>query len=93
MPRPAAGERAGLHGVLQEHCDRHRPDAEAAQPTRQVWSLGSSRQAISQHLEVLEAAGLVETRREGRYKLHDLNTRPLEHLVDRWLHGTKEEAR
>ena len=56
-------------------------------------SLGSSRQAISQHLEVLEAAGLVETRREGRYKLHHLNTRPLEHLVDRWLHGTKEEAR
>ena len=56
-------------------------------------SLGSSRQAISQHLEVLEAAGLVETRREGRYKFHYLNTGPLEHLVDRWLHGTKEEAR
>jgi DNA-binding transcriptional ArsR family regulator len=55
--------------------------------------LGSSRQAISQHLEVLEAAGLVETRREGRYKFHFLNTRPLEHLVDRWLHDTKEEAR
>ncbi len=56
-------------------------------------SLGSSRQAISQHLEVLEAAGLVETRREGRYKFHYLNTGPLEHLFDRWLHGTKEEAR
>ncbi|MEV1170502.1 helix-turn-helix domain-containing protein [Nonomuraea sp. NPDC049784] len=28
--------------------------------------LGSSRQAISQHLDVLEAAGLVETSREGR---------------------------
>jgi DNA-binding transcriptional ArsR family regulator len=56
-------------------------------------SLGSSRQAISQHLEVLEAAGLVETRREGRYKFHHLNTRPLEHLVDRWLYSTKEEAR
>jgi DNA-binding transcriptional ArsR family regulator len=54
--------------------------------------LGSSRQAISQHLEVLEAAGLVETRREGRYKFHHLNTRPLEHIVDRWLHS-KEEAR
>ena len=36
--------------------------------------LGSSRQAISQHLDVLEAAGLVETRREGRYKFHYLNT-------------------
>ena len=32
--------------------------------------LGSSRQAISQHLAVLEAAGLVESRREGRYRFH-----------------------
>jgi DNA-binding transcriptional ArsR family regulator len=47
--------------------------------------LGSSRQAISQHLDVLEAAGLVETRREGRYKFHDINTRPLEPIVERWL--------
>lgn len=47
--------------------------------------LGLSRQAISQHLEVLEAAGLVESRREGRYKYHDLNTAPLEPIVERWL--------
>jgi DNA-binding transcriptional ArsR family regulator len=47
--------------------------------------LASSRQAISQHLELLEDAGLVETRREGRYKFHDLNTMPLEHIADRWL--------
>jgi DNA-binding transcriptional ArsR family regulator len=47
--------------------------------------LGSSRQAISQHLDVLEAAGLVETRREGRYKFHYLNTKPLEPIVQRWL--------
>jgi len=44
--------------------------------------LGSSRQAISQHLEVLEAAGLIETRREGRYKFHYINTRPLEPAAD-----------
>ncbi|MDF6022950.1 metalloregulator ArsR/SmtB family transcription factor [Streptomyces sp. JH34] len=47
--------------------------------------LGISRQAISQHLAVLEAAGLVETRREGRYKFHDLNTAPLRQIIDRWL--------
>jgi DNA-binding transcriptional ArsR family regulator len=47
--------------------------------------LGSSRQAISQHLDVLEAAGLVETSREGRYKLHYINTTPLEPIVERWL--------
>ena len=47
--------------------------------------LTSSRQAISQHLDVLEAAGLIITRREGRYKFHHLNRRPLEHIADRWL--------
>jgi DNA-binding transcriptional ArsR family regulator len=47
--------------------------------------LTSSRQAISQHLEVLEAAGLVQTRRDGRYKFHDLNTEPLEQIAQRWL--------
>ncbi len=47
--------------------------------------LGSSRQAISQHLDVLAAAGLVETRREGRYKFHYINTAPLEPIVERWL--------
>ena len=31
-----------------------------------------SRQAISQHLDVLESAGLVVTSREGRYKFHFL---------------------
>jgi DNA-binding transcriptional ArsR family regulator len=47
--------------------------------------LGSSRQAVSQHLDVLEAAGLIETRREGRYKFHDLNIAPLQSIVERWL--------
>jgi DNA-binding transcriptional ArsR family regulator len=54
--------------------------------------LGSSRQAISQHLEVLEAAGLVETRREGRYKFHYLNTGPLEPIVERWLNRPDKDA-
>ena len=47
--------------------------------------LGSSRQAISQHLDLLEAAGLIETKREGRYKFHHLKTEPLRAIVDRWL--------
>ncbi len=46
--------------------------------------LGSSRQAISQHLDVLESAGLVRTRRVGRYKFHDLDTTPLRAVVERW---------
>ena len=55
--------------------------------------LGSSRQAVSQHLELLETAGLIETRREGRFKFHYLKTRPLEHIADRWLKPGSQERR
>jgi DNA-binding transcriptional ArsR family regulator len=44
----------------------------------------STRQAISQHLDVLEEAGLVRTRREGRYKFHHLDTSPLREIAERW---------
>jgi DNA-binding transcriptional ArsR family regulator len=47
--------------------------------------LGSTRQAVSQHLDVLEDAGLVSTRRQGRYKFHYLDTSPLNVIVERWL--------
>jgi len=46
--------------------------------------LSSTRQAISQHLDVLESAGLVTTRREGRYKFHHLDTGPLDEIAERW---------
>lgn len=46
--------------------------------------IGSSRQAISQHLDVLEEAGLVTTRREGRYKFHHVDLAPLRAIVGRW---------
>ena len=46
--------------------------------------LASSRQAVSQHLAVLEQAGLVRTRRQGRYKFHHIDTSPLRSIVERW---------
>jgi DNA-binding transcriptional ArsR family regulator len=46
--------------------------------------LGSTRQAISQHLGVLEDAGLVRTRRDGRYKFHQIDTTPLRKITHRW---------
>ena len=46
--------------------------------------LGSSRQAISQHLDVLESAGLVTTKRESRYKFHHVDTSPLKTIIERW---------
>ena len=54
--------------------------------------LSSSRQAISQHLGVLEEARLVSTRKEGRYKFHHLETAELAHLTDRWLGGAPERT-
>jgi DNA-binding transcriptional ArsR family regulator len=53
--------------------------------------LASSRQAISQHLEVLAAAGLVTSRREGRYKFHFIDTGPLQRLTDRWRRREAKE--
>ena len=49
-----------------------------------------TRQAVSQHLEVLESAGLVRTRRQGRYKFHYLDTTPLDTIVERW---SREKAK
>ena len=46
--------------------------------------LGSTRQAISQHLELLEAVGLVHSRRESRFKFHALDTTPLRSITERW---------
>ncbi len=43
-----------------------------------------SRQAISQHLAVLEEAELVTSLREGRTKIHQLNIEPLRSIVERW---------
>ena len=50
-----------------------------------------TRQAISQHLAVLEGTGLVRSRRDGRYKLHSIDTSLLRAAVARWL--DKEESR
>jgi DNA-binding transcriptional ArsR family regulator len=46
--------------------------------------LGLSRQAISQHLGVLESAGLIRTERRGRSKFHYLDTAPLAEITRRW---------
>jgi uncharacterized protein YndB with AHSA1/START domain/DNA-binding transcriptional ArsR family regulator len=47
--------------------------------------LGMARQSASQHLTVLEAAGLVSTVRQGREKLHYLNPVPLHEVQERWI--------
>ncbi|MFE9422662.1 ArsR/SmtB family transcription factor [Kitasatospora sp. NPDC006697] len=45
----------------------------------------TSRFAVMKHLKVLEEAGLVVTRRQGREKLHFLNPVPIQQVYDRWV--------
>jgi DNA-binding transcriptional ArsR family regulator len=47
--------------------------------------LDMSRQAVTQHLAVLEAANLVSTVWQGREKLHYLNPVPLHEIYERWI--------
>jgi len=53
----------------------------------------STQQAISQHLDVLEAAGLVRTERDGRSKLHWFDGKPLLAITKRWPVAKKGERR
>jgi DNA-binding transcriptional ArsR family regulator len=47
--------------------------------------LRMSRQAVTKHLLVLEAADLVHARKEGRERHHYLNPVPIEAVAVRWL--------
>jgi DNA-binding transcriptional ArsR family regulator len=47
--------------------------------------LDMTRQGVTQHLSVLEAANLVATQWRGREKLHFLNPVPLQEIYERWI--------
>jgi len=47
--------------------------------------LAMTRQGVTQHLDLLEAANLLVTVRRGREKLHFLNPVPLQQIYERWL--------
>jgi DNA-binding transcriptional ArsR family regulator len=47
--------------------------------------LDMTRQAVTKHLALLEAANLVATIRQGREKLHYLNPVPLHEIYGRWI--------
>src|SRR5690606_24040144 len=44
-----------------------------------------SRQAVTKHLKILEAANLVVPVRRGREKLHYLNPVPIDEIYNRWI--------
>src|SRR3569832_1872515 len=47
--------------------------------------LEMTRQAVTKHLAILEAANLVTTIRHGREKLHYLNPVPIHEIGERWI--------
>jgi DNA-binding transcriptional ArsR family regulator len=47
--------------------------------------LDMTRQGVTQHLDLLEAANLIATVRRGREKLHFLNPVPLQEIYQRWI--------
>ncbi len=47
--------------------------------------LAMTRFGVMKHLRVLEGAGLVVARRQGREKLHFLNPVPIRQIHDRWI--------
>jgi uncharacterized protein YndB with AHSA1/START domain/DNA-binding transcriptional ArsR family regulator len=56
--------------------------------------LEMTRQSVSKHLAVLEAANLVTTVRRGREKLHYLNAAPINEIGERWItHYERERVR
>jgi uncharacterized protein YndB with AHSA1/START domain/DNA-binding transcriptional ArsR family regulator len=53
--------------------------------------LDMTRQSVSKHLAVLEAANLVTTVRRGREKLHYLNAEPINAIAERWINQYHRE--
>jgi len=54
--------------------------------------LAMTRQGVTKHLAILEAANLVATVKRGREKLHYLNPVPIALIADRWI-GKFERGR
>jgi len=48
-------------------------------------NLNISRQAIAKHLSVLDDAGLVKSKRKGKYRVLIFNNEPLKNLLERWV--------
>ena len=55
-------------------------------------NLDMTRQAVTKHLAILEAANLVVMQKSGRARLHYLNPVPIGEIAERWI-GKFERGR
>ena len=86
--RPRRGEDA-VFKALADRNRRHLLDQLHAQSGQTLTDLSEhldmTRQAVTKHLALLEAADLVVTVWRGREKLHYLNPVPIHDLAERWI--------
>jgi uncharacterized protein YndB with AHSA1/START domain/DNA-binding transcriptional ArsR family regulator len=83
----------GLESVFRALADPHRRQLLDRLRERDAQALSELEEALPQmtrfgvmkHLRVLEQAGVVTTRRDGRRKLHFLNPVPIQLIADRWI--------
>jgi uncharacterized protein YndB with AHSA1/START domain len=90
VPRPIRKDDA-IFAALAEPTRRALMDALFEKDGRTLLDLesvipGLSRFGVMMHLRVLENAGLLTTKRAGRFKHHYLNAAPLALIYDRWVH-------
>lgn len=71
-----------LLDLLNERDGRTLTELEAA--------VAMTRFGVMKHLRLLEEAGLINTRKEGRQKLHFLNPVPIQLIHDRWINKYAE---
>src|SRR3954451_9053952 len=76
--------RRALHDAL--------PDGARATATRCEVLPELSRFAVMQHLGVLERAGIVLARREGRERWNELNAVPIQRELERWLNSFQQAS-
>ncbi|WP_197678181.1 ArsR/SmtB family transcription factor [Brevibacterium siliguriense] len=80
--------------ILDELCERDDQTLfEICARLTNKHGLGLSRQAVSQHLEALESARLVRSRKEGRFKFHQIDPSPLEEITARWPRNASRSSR
>src|SRR5580704_5749113 len=76
--------RALADGSRRQLLDRL--NTQSGQSLRELCAgLEMTRQSVSKHLAVLEAANLVTPVRRGRQKLHYLNASPINDIAERWI--------
>ncbi len=46
-----------------------------------------TRFGVMKHMEVLRQAGLINTREDGRRRIHTLNAVPIRQIYERWVSG------